>query len=489
MRKNKFVIAVLVSLLVFNVAFAVEDSTKTKEEKATGKDTKVEKDLSLTIEEAVELGLENSIDLKMVKNEINLSALKQDRTEYLSEKLEDGKKSLKDGKKQLGEAQEALDNGIAPVDMKLPDGTTIKKGTNINSLPIPEESKHQIKAGIQNKINSSREELGAGQSSLIDSLQEAGTSISDNLKFDSLHSLNVDSTSDLMTTMADISYEVTNASYDIYKNQIAMLIQKNYYDVLKGEKIVEVKKKAMERAKKQYQFAKDSYDVGMKAKDDMLLADVYYKGTQIEYRKAEGELENALIELKKNLNLPLDTNIDLTDVLVDEREIPDLEEGLKSGLKNRLEIKKTLGEVAIYDLNFEKTKKKYPDMTYQYKEAKLLKEKARLNYDKTFQNVETSIKQSYETLITVGDMLDKAKDMVDKAKESVEIAEYKYKEGFGTESSLLKKLDLESAAGTIVEVLAAQENLSNVEEKVVEIMYSYNMAKVKYYNDAGKFEY
>lgn len=509
MRKNKILLSFLITLLIFNVAFAAEESTEVK------KDTKVEKNLALTIEEAVQLGLENSIDLRMVRNEIDLSALKQDRTEYLSKKLKDGDRKLKNASEEISKNQKLLDeekqklsyaesliNKANDADKMIvtPDGKAIPLSVYAQSLGV---STAMAEAGYRNKLqegsetinsnqiklDSMRDEIPAGKSTLLDSLQEAGTSISDKLKFDSLESLTIDSTSDLMSTMAGISYEVTNASYDIYKNQIAMLIQKNYYDVLKAQKIFAVKEKAMERAKKQYEFAKDSYDVGMKAKDDMLLAEVYYKSTQIECRKAEGDLENALIELKKNLNLSLDTDIVLTDVLVDERETPDLEEGLESGLKNRLEIRKTLGEVAIYDLNFEQTKEKYPDMTFQYKEAKLLKEKARLGYDKAFQGVETSIKQSYETLITVGDMMENAKEMVEKARESVEIAEFKYKEGFGVESSLLKKLDLESAAGTIVEVLAAEENLSNVEEKVVEIIYSYNLIKVKYYNDAGKFIY
>jgi hypothetical protein len=486
MRKRVFITTILISLLVFNVAFAVDDIKEVK------KSTEESKTISLTIEESVKLGLENSIDLKIVKNEIDLSALKQKRTKNLSKKLQDGDDRIRDASGQISKAQQLLNAGISPVDQKIPLGDTgkfitIKAGQPIpNNTPIP---KDKIIQGIQGKIDDSKKALEGGELSLGSSLDEAGISISEKLKFETLDSLGVNSTSDLMTTMANVSYEVTNASYDIYKNKIAMLIQKNYYDVLKAQKILAVKRKAMERAKKQYEFSKDSFEVGMKAKDDMLLADVYYKSTEIEFRKAEGELENAFIELKKNLNVSLDTEIVLTDVLVDESETPDFEEGLKSGMKNRLEIKKAVGEVAIYDLNFEATKKKYPSNTYTHKEAKLLKEKKRLNYDKVFQDVETSIKQSYETLITVGDMLEKAKDMVEKARESVEIAEFKYKEGFGVESSLLKKLDLETAAGTIVEVLAAEENLSNVEEKVVQIMYSYNLAKVKYYNDAGKFIY
>jgi hypothetical protein len=39
---------------------------------------------------------------------------------------------------------------------------------------------------------------------------------------------------------------------------------------------------------------------------------------------------------------------------------------------------------------------------------------------------------------------------------------------------------MEDAGGTIFEVLAAEEKLSEVEEKVVEIVYGYNLAKSKY---------
>ncbi|WP_066505442.1 TolC family protein [Abyssisolibacter fermentans] len=511
MNFKKVISPILISLLMFNVAFASNDAALKTTVETIEKTPVVEKNLSITIEEAVNIGLENSIDLKMVKNEIDMSALKQDRADRISKKLEDGDDKIKKGSSEINKNQkllnakkqelayaEALINAENEEDKKIitEDGKVIplkNYGENASYVETEYRKKLENKKDelIANEaiLDSAKASLDSGKTTLSDSLKEAGLSISENLNLGDLDSYNVDATSNLMTTMADVAYDVTSASFDIYKNQIAMLIQKNYYDVLKAQKIVEMKEKAMERAKKQFQFAKDSYEVGMKAKDDMLLGDVYYKSTQLELTKAKGDLENALVELKKNMNIPLETKLVLTDVLIDEKEIPDLEEGLKSGLANRLELKKTLGQMTIYDLNFEKAKGKYPDITYQYKEANLLKEKSHLEYAKAYSMVESSINQSYETLMTVGNMMDTAKAMVEKAKESVEIAEYKYKEGFSTENSLLKKLDLESAAGTIVEVLAAEENLSNVEEKVVEIMYNYNLAKVKYYNDTGKFIY
>jgi hypothetical protein len=202
-----------------------------------------------------------------------------------------------------------------------------------------------------------------------------------------------------------------------------------------------------------------------------------------------GELNNVLIELKKNMNVPLNKPIELKDVLSEQVEERSLEEGIQSGLQNRLEIRKSAGEVVVYNLNFESVKQVYPDITFQYREAALLKQKACISFDKMKVEVESSIRQSFETLKNMGIMLNTSKEMVQQAKESVEIAEYKYREGFGSENSLLKKLDIEAAAGTIVEVLAAEESLAEVEEKTVEILHGYNLARMKYFNDIGKLVY
>jgi len=459
--------------------------------------------LKLTIEDAVKTGIENSITLQQVENQMDISDLTLDRAKYQSKKLKNADKKLSQGRSQLREAQSAVDNLQGLIDDKassqditLPNGLVIEAGKSLKDYNLDESTINVIKEGLKQQIDTIDKQIEAGSASLssgesmLDSaLVEAGTEFSDQLDFESLKSLDIKSTEDLMTSMAEIGSDVTNASYDIYKNQIALLIQKSYYDVLKARKMLEVKQKAVERAQKQYDLASDSYKMGMKAKDDMLLAELYYKKTQIEYQQAVADLNNAMTEFKKNMNVPQDTEIELTDVLAEEVEEQDLEQGLQSGLANRLEIKKAFGQLVVNDLSFDSTKKTYPDNTFQYKEAALLKEKARLEYENTKVAVESSIRQSYETMNRAGEMLKLTRQMTDEAQEVVDIANYKYTEGFGEDNSLLKQLNLESASGTIVEVLAAQENLADVEEKVVEIMYGYNLARMKYFNDIGKFVY
>lgn len=475
---------------------------------AEGSQQTISKALDLTIEEAVKKGIDNSIVLKQVQNQIDLSALSDERAQYNSKQLKKGNDAIEDGKDRVSSAQNLLNQGKAPSDVTftIPGTTltvTIPKNEKIDSyltalgeqyhLPMSAEALEQsvktIKDGIQAQIDTNKNALDNGEVTLDMALEQAGMTLADKLNVDNTFAFSIDASRDLMTTMAGVQYNVTKSSYAIYRNQLALQLQKCCYDVLKAQKILEVKGKAMERGAKQYQFAKDSYEQGMKPKDDLLLANTYYKGTQIEYQKAIGELNNAWIELKKNINVPLDTQIQLKDTLSDQVEEQKLEEGILSGMQNRLEIKKSAGEVVVYSMNLKAVKEIYPSNTFQYREAELVSQKALINFEKAKSDVESSIYQSYETLKSTGNMLNTSKEMVQQAKESVEIAEYKYQEGFGLENSLLKKLDIEASAGTIIEVLAAEENLAQVEQKAVEILYGYNLAKMKYFNDIGKLIY
>ncbi|NMB26896.1 MAG: TolC family protein [Tissierellia bacterium] len=445
--------------------------------------------VNLTIEDAVTTGIENSILLDQVEKEIELSNVAKRRASYSARKLRRGKDDLKKARKEINQAEGLLQQDITPGDITLPDGTTIPAGTNIGGIGLPSEVQDEIRKGIRESIDESKERLSGGSLKIINALQEAGGTISSALDFASLDALTVDSTSDVMKTMTEIGFEVTQASFDIYKNSIALLIQKNYYDVLQAKQMLEVREKAMKRGETQYEFAKASYEEGLKPKDDMLVASNYYKATKIQYEKAKGDLENSIIELKKNLNIGFDKEIVLTDVLVEEVEDFDLNEGLVNGMKERLEIKKTLGEVVVYNLNFDETKKKYPSNTFQYQEAEILKNKSALNFEQAKLEVENSIRQSYNNVNTVASMLESTKEMVDEAKENLEIAILKYKEGFGVETSLLKNLNLEDSAGTIVEVLAAEEKLAEIEESVVQVTYAYNLARMQYLNNTGNFLY
>ncbi|MCR4436938.1 MAG: TolC family protein [Clostridiales bacterium] len=487
----------------------------------------------LTIQSAVRLGLENSILLQQLRNKIANSDLKSKAANEMGNDLTDGQNDVDMAQSEIYDAETELDsaqyainnakidiaNGRAPEAITVAPGVVIAKGADIedslrNILQFQglsgavlesqvQEKLSAIVAGIDSQIAINQRELDEKKTEYERSRNDmlTGTmdfkiakatitaALADKLDVSELDDLSARAASSMLVKMADASKKVITASEGIYRNQIALQIQNSYYDVLKAKKMLEVKENAVKRGEAQYNFAKDGYESGFKAKDDMLLANIYYTGAQLELQKARNDYNNALIELKKNLNIPLTEEVVLEDVLVDSKPPVSYSSGLENGLNNRLEIIKAKEECDVYQMDADLVKTYYGADSDRYLEAQNLKKNMDLELSKAKQEVESSIKESYNTMTTLEQMLQTSRDMVSQAEECLDIARSKYEEGYDADSSLLKQLDLESTAGTAMEVISAQENLSQVEEKYVEILYNYNLAKAKYLNDIAYLTY
>lgn len=496
---------------------------------------KVQETMNLTVDTAVKYGLENNKSINMLENKIQLAIISESNAKKNSSDLKKAKDTLKEAMDKLDDAEEQIDSaqgqvdqaesllskGIAPISIPLSDShgnpindgngnqIVIPAGSNILDtligIGIPSETANGmfslIKQGIEAELSSNQSKidensiavkeakstLEAKKEEFKDILKDTSEKLDAKIDYGSLVSLDAVDAGKLMITMAGVNLDVTRYAKNIYKNQIAMLIQKNYYDALYARKVYELKKVAMERGEKQYNMVKLSYDNGMKAKDDLLLSKMYYDSTIISCRLAEADYKNALVKLKENMNLKMDTEITLQDSMFDKVTEENLSDGLKSGLTNRIEIQKALGQLKIYELNEEilNSRAEYKANRNGIKEAKLLTEGARLQLDKAKTTVTSEINQSYETMTAAGDMLLASTELVANAEEVVRIANLKYEQGFGAENALLKQMNLQESSGTIIELIAAQEKLSEVEAQVAQISYGYTMAKIKYQNDAG----
>ncbi len=498
--------------------------SETSDEKDENKDTSP---TVLTVDAAVKFGLEHNKSIELLDNKIRLALVASQNAAKNSEDLKDAKKLLNDAsnqlfdkRKQLSEGQEQVDSandflskGIAPMALTIPipgiGEIPVQPGANIRdtliAAGIPSEIADTV---VSNVVEEARAQLGLKQDSIDESrtaineaektlelkqeqfkevMKDTSEKVGTKIDFNTVISLDANDAGKLMVTMAGVNLDVTRYAKEIYKNQISMLIQKNYYDALYAEKIYFLKKTAMERGLKQYDMAKLSYENGMKAKDDMLLGKMYYDSTVIALNLAKANYKNALYELKKNMNLDMDTEITLTDSMQKDVTTESLEEGLKSGLTNRIEIQQILGQLTIYQLNEEllNSRAEYRNNSRALTEARLLKKGSEIELERTKTNLKSEISQSYETMVAAGKMLESSGELINNAEEVVRIARLKYEQGFGAENALLKQLNLQESSGTMAELIAAQEKLAEVEAQVAQIRYSYTMARIKYKNDSG----
>ena len=491
----------------------------------------VEEAKELTLDAAIETGLKNSILLQQVKNQVDLAKLissnssntKTDLNNAESDlrsagySIDDGRDKIYASEAQLSSGQAALDQGIAPIDIPVPIpqlGTTIviPAGQNIveflRKSGIPEAMiptvAEQVKQGAQQAMDGNTSKLNSSKKNLEESTQEylssrskyeatlqfAMAGVANKLSTSTITSLKPAPLADLIVKMATAQDEVTSYSTNIYKNQVALIIENSYFEALKQQKLLAVKDKAVERGAMQYELAKAAYEVGAKSKDDMLLAKSYYDSTVMMQEIQLKDYTSALISLKKNINIKLDEEIKLVPVEASVSEAYDLTQGITSGLKTRLEIKKAETQSKLYeDLLTAVKESDYTSSDNQYKEVQLLQEKSQIELRSAKLQVESDIRTSYATMMSMQKVVETAKGLRESAKENVEIAKVKYEVGYGYDNALLKQLNLQDMSGTVVEVIAAEENLANVEAKEIEAINGYNLARLKYLNDVGILPY
>ncbi|AHM55670.1 outer membrane protein-like protein [Peptoclostridium acidaminophilum DSM 3953] len=444
-----------------------------------------EKVLSIDVEQAIELAMQNNMDLKSLDVDVRSAALSREMAERAEKKLSDGKNRLSDASESIGALEQLA--GKLPEGVKLGDIA----GSNAAVAGLLEEHPEFSgldKAGLEkNVINPARDAIESGDVKLELGIADVNESIKDKLDITASRYLSMSSSTKLLTTMAQLQESVTGSGYKIAGKSVALLTRKRYYDVLKASRIEEIKRLALERAKRQYEMARASYEEGMKAKDDMLLSRVQLNLLSAAYTKSQMDRKNAEIELKRVMNIDMATSLRLIEDFSTDPLQADLNAGLAQGLEKRIEMQKLMAQYVVDKLNFELTRGPYPENTYQYKEAKVKLEKAQAELEKGQVDTSAQIRQSYESLVCAAQMLEYTGGIVEDARESLAIAQLRYEEGYSFETSGIKSSGLSDFAGTIVEVIAAQERLADVEEKTVDIIYSYNLAKDKYLNDIGTY--
>lgn len=408
---------------------------------------------TISLAEAIHLTNTNNMELKLLEKQIAARELDLDRADFYRDKLIDADERISDGweayhqnRSQLDTLENLIDQGII--------------GPGHPAYLTPEQI-----AEKEAQLDQAEEELRDNAQYKLGNLANAQVV-------------------ELYQIKAALGLDVTRLGVEEARKKYTLLTRQCYYEVLKHQRLVEVKESAVERGESQYRLAADSFQAGFRAKDDMLMAQVQLDLLNADLSQAQNALHLAEINLKQVMGLSPERKIKLEDDLIFERNITSLSTGLEVSQKNRVEIKKGEMELKVCQINMELAKRYSTPNTFDYRQIQLDLENAQLSLEQQKQSVRAEVYGSYQTMVAAGEMLDHVKESINQAKEALEIATYRYQEGYGIPSSVLKSLNMEDAGGTVFEVLAAQEKLSEVEEKVVEITYGYCLAKIKYEVDA-----
>ncbi|MFY0544192.1 TolC family protein [Brevibacillus sp. H7] len=246
--------------------------------------------------------------------------------------------------------------------------------------------------------------------------------------------------------------------------------QKVYYDLLHAKAELELKKQSLNRAQTQLKIAKAAFEVGTKAKTDILQAEMGVAGAQAALASAENNLIISRMKLNEFLGVELTKEWKLSE---DNKTLTPnpmtLEQATELALKQRVEMFQKQEELKLAELTRDLIAKYSALSTYQGQVARNDVEKAKLAIEEQKRDISLQVAEAYYNL----NAAKLAAEFQKKAKEAA------------AESYRLTHLRFENGLATTLEVIQAEEELSNRENQYQVAVRNYNLAVVNFETALG----
>jgi outer membrane protein len=143
----------------------------------------------------------------------------------------------------------------------------------------------------------------------------------------------------LTKEIAEANLSQSRDGYRLTEMNLIMEVIRRYYNLLKANQILELREQTIEQRKKELEFSKTQFELGLVAMADTLKARVALEGARVNLHEASGELMVSKAELNEVMGLALDIPIAIKSVELKERNIPELDSILNVAYNYRPDIK------------------------------------------------------------------------------------------------------------------------------------------------------
>jgi hypothetical protein len=254
--------------------------------------------------------------------------------------------------------------------------------------------------------------------------------------------------------------KVADKAFEVVREQVKLIVEKAYFDVLKNRELVRVNEAALERAKRQLQLAQAAFTAGTAPKTDVLAAEAGVASAEAQLTKARNDAATAMLTLNREIGLPLETQLELTEK-VGYQPPPevDLQAVINEAYGTRLDMTQAESNLKVARKNLEVLGRYVPG-TFTFRLAQLDVEKAEINLENTGNQVALDLTQAYLNVVAADKVLQSLKAGLEQARENHRLASLRYEVGVGTS----------------LEVLQASEQLLRMESQYVEALFNYNLA-------------
>jgi outer membrane protein len=159
--------------------------------------------------------------------------------------------------------------------------------------------------------------------------------------------------------LGELDLEFSKADMTRTKSDIILAVHEAYYNLLKTRKFVEVAEQSLEERKAHLKDSKAYYKAGLTPKNDMLQSEVQLSGAEIELIRAMNLSIMALARLNTLLRRPVETEIQVEDILKYEPSEISWDLSVEQAKKFRPELKQSDISIEQADKNIILTRAPY----------------------------------------------------------------------------------------------------------------------------------
>lgn len=241
-------------------------------------------------------------------------------------------------------------------------------------------------------------------------------------------------------------------------------VEKLYYDMLLAREELRNAESVLERSQEQLRLVRAGRKAGTAANIDVIRAEAALAAAEAEVSGRANALEIKRMEFNKKLGLDLETEINLTSGFNFEELEIDLEKEVDRALEEDFYLLQAKEGLAVAEEAFKQVKKYYTPNVYKYREVEYELEEAGIKVAEQRSETEFNVRRSFLNLQTAGRNYVVIKANVKAAREALRLAQLKYSAGMGT----------------YLEMRKAADELQNMEARMSEGLYSYNLAKSQF---------
>lgn len=257
---------------------------------------------------------------------------------------------------------------------------------------------------------------------------------------------------------------VSERNLEAVKRQVRADVEKAYFGALLAQEAVKVRQEALSVAQEQLRLAQVGLQAGVRARPEVLAAEVQVVQAQTALRTAEKDRDLAFTALRQKLGLPADTGITLADALT-PGELPDVtvDAAVQQAIANSIAVFQLQRGLAHQGKVIEIVARYLPG-TYRHRKELFVQKQLEIQLEDLRNQLELGVRRSYM-------------DMVDAYNQ---IAQYDKAVQQAEENLRLQRLRYEAGVGTGVEVEGAAAQLTAVRLQRLQAVYTFRISRSQF---------